>query len=83
MIVPMTAHCHTHSCACASMRDSIAARNAVDKSNGSSSSLQSEALSLGHACAFKYENDPAELSGAGVDAQSINSINSMFQHYLI
>jgi hypothetical protein len=82
MIVPMTAHCHTHSCACASMRDSIAARNAADKSNDSSSSLESEALSLGHVCVFKYKNVPAELSGAGAGADA-QSINSMFQHHLI
>jgi hypothetical protein len=58
----MTAHCHTHSCACASMSDSIESRNASDKSEGSPSSSGREAFSLGHADAFKYENVPAELS---------------------
>ena len=62
MIIPMTAHCHTHSCACASMSDSIELRYASDKSQGSPSSSGREAFSLGHAVPFKYENVPAELS---------------------
>ena len=37
-------------------------RNALDKSHGSPPSSGREALSLGHAEAFRYEKVPAELS---------------------
>jgi len=59
---PMTAHCQTHSCACASMSDSMELRNASDKSKGSSSSAASVDFNLFHAVAFRYANVPAELS---------------------
>jgi len=62
LISPMTAHCHTHSCACANMSDSMELINASAKSKGSPSSSGREAFSLGNTDAFRYENVPAEFS---------------------
>jgi len=83
MIIPMTAHCHTHSCACASMSDSIELRNASDKSQGSPSSSGREAFSLGHAVPFRYENVPAELSKTDATSTTFNSKAVRIEPHLI